>query len=51
MIKEGYLFDFYDLVGAAAADDADAVDEQRSVEAVKLFVLLQFPLFVLFSVL
>lgn len=51
MIKEGYLFDFYDLVGAPAADDTDAVDEQRPVEAVKLFVLLQFPLFVLFSVL
>lgn len=45
------MFDFYDLMGALATDDADAIDEKRSVEAVKLFIFFQLPLFVLISVL
>lgn len=40
MIEEGNLFNFYDLMGALAADEADAVDEERAVEAVELLVLL-----------
>lgn len=51
MIKERNLLYLYDLMGAPATDEADAVDEKRPVEAVKLFVFPQFPLFVLYSVL
>lgn len=51
MFKEWDLLYLNDLVRAFAANDEDTVHEQRTIEAIELFILFEFPLFVIFSVL